>query len=153
MIPKWDFSLRLTYAIDIIGKSDTKDIDGELVLNQGSEQWCKINSSPSHYCEFERLFEQDLVRALSSSSITTIEEEQINVLFVKPSGMDGVIVSCRFVPPSSYDEMTPLSSSSVWVKKRKDELVKLVSVIKKDFSNDKRVLFVEVFLTRLSSFI
>jgi len=55
VIPKSDFLLHLICAIDIIGKSDMKSIDGKLVRYKGSEQLCKINSSLSHYCEFEQL--------------------------------------------------------------------------------------------------
>ncbi len=132
VIPRWDFSLRLIYAIDIIGKNEIRNIDGESVLNQGSEKWCGDNveyenvlnsSSPSSYCEFEHLFEEDLIRVLSSSADTIIEKEQIGILFVKPSGMDGIIVSCRFMPPI---EIHHQSSFSSWVERRIQKLIELV---------------------------
>lgn len=138
MIPQLDFSIRLNYAIGIIGKNDTKTINGELVLNQGSERWCKDSGggdvviSSSYYCEFERLFEQDLVRAFSSYHDTKVEVDQVLVLFVKQSGMDGVIVTCRFMPPANtYRYMLSNDdtgvSSMIWVKDRLDKLRTMVS--------------------------
>jgi hypothetical protein len=140
MIPKWDFSIRLSYAIDIIGGNDTRIIDDELVLNQGSERWCKERdfnnqknkSALSYYCEFEQLFEQDIARALSLSTNSTNGQEKIDVLFVKTSGMDGIIVTCRFIPPIHYHEVPVESSSSMWAQERVDKLVELVSSSKSD---------------------
>ena len=132
VIPNWDFSVRLRYAIDMIGRSDTKTIKNELVLNQGSERWCKdageneLDILLTDYCEFELLFEKDIVKALSSSANTTVEEGQAIVLFVKSSGMDGIIVSCRFMPLAPSQEMKSISPT-MWAKARVDKLVEMVS--------------------------
>ena len=132
VIPKWDFSIRMHYAIDIVGENDTKLIGNELVLNQGSERYCKdIKDNNEHhihvskYCEFESLFEQDIFRALSSINTTsTIRKGQIVVLFVKQSGIDGVIISSRFIPPifSEEDSLT----GSTWAKAKMDNLIEMV---------------------------
>lgn len=132
VVPDWDFSLRLRYAIDIIGRNDTKTIANELILNQGSERWCKdageneLDILRTDYCEFERLFEEDIVKALSSSVDTAVEEGQIIVLFVKSSGMDGIVVSCRFMP-FAPSQNSNLIFPSMWAKTRVHKLVEMVS--------------------------
>lgn len=125
VIPDWDFSLRLAYAIKLVGGNETKTIDNELVLNQGSYNWCdhSFNLS-SFYCEFEHLFEDDLHKALSLPTRSDVFEGEnvIQVLFVKPSGLDSVIITCRFMPPFHVEK-------SVWLDKYFKTLIQMVSFI------------------------
>lgn len=122
VIPNWDFTLRLAYAIDLVGGNETKSIDNELVLNQGSYGWCDASSNRiTYYCEFEHLFEADLHRALSLSPSGDGDwgKNVIHVLFVKPSGLDSVIVTCRFMPPTNED-------ASVWLNEKMGNLIEMV---------------------------
>jgi len=133
VIPSWDFSIRLNYAIDNIGRNETRIIDNEIVLNQGSERWCKgyakneLEVISSSYCEFEGLFENDLIQALSSFPSTKVERGQVVVLFVKESGIDSIIISCRFLPPIINQMATNSMTTNSWVKVRLYKLVELVS--------------------------
>lgn len=88
----WDVSLKLTYAIDIIGKQAVKD---GYYLNQGSLGICDYAGSVnvSEYCEFERFFEDDVSRALN------ISYYRVQVLFIKSSALDSVLVHFRITPP------------------------------------------------------
>ena len=122
VIPNWDFTLRLAYAIDLVGGNEIKSIDNEIVLNQGSYRWCdESNNAITYYCEFEHLFEADLHRAMSLSPSRGGDwaKNVIHVLFVKPSGLDSVIVTCRFMPPTSED-------ASVWLYEKMDNLKEMV---------------------------
>jgi len=122
VVLKWDFSLELLYHIVIVGGQQVQIVNGTPVLNQGAKQWCEgaanIDVLSSEYCEFELYFRQDVALALS------VEATNIDVLFVKPSGEDGVIVSFRFIPPPSL-----LTYDTQWVQTRARDLVKLVSAI------------------------
>lgn len=87
----WDISLKLTYAINVIG-GDTV-IDG-YYLNQGSLQLCDTDLSAQNpeYCEFQRFFEDDVSRALNISSY------RVRILFVKQAAYDAVLVHFRMMP-------------------------------------------------------
>lgn len=91
-VVSWDISLKLTYAIDIIGREAVKD---GYYLNQGSlgicDQYGAFNVS--RYCEFERFFEDDVSRALN------ISYYRVQVLFIKSSALDSVLVHFRITPP------------------------------------------------------
>lgn len=89
----WDLSLKLTFAIDVIGG---KSVIDHYYLNQGSLGLCDdASKSMNHtqYCEFERFFEDDVSRALNISFY------RVQVLFVKAASLDAVIVHFRILPP------------------------------------------------------
>lgn len=97
----WDVSLKLTYAIDIIGKRAVKD---GYYLNQGSLGICDardgqdatevaLRYNVSEYCEFERFFEDDIARAAN------ISYYRVQVLFIKSAALDAVLVHFRITPP------------------------------------------------------
>eukprot|EP00981_Chlorochromonas_danica_P011121 scaffold3756_cov180-Ochromonas_danica.AAC.13 len=90
----WDVSVRLSYAIDIVGKTSVK---GGYYLNEGSLGTCDTPASINHtvYCEFERFFEDDVSRALN------ISYYRVQVLFIKVASYDSVIVYFRIEPPQT----------------------------------------------------
>jgi len=96
---KWDFSLKLNYAISVVGHENVEAHGTVKFLNQGSERWCEQQSNThSAYCEFEWFFRDDMSKALD------IEHEQVEILFVKKFGQDSVLVSFRFVPTGGLGE-------------------------------------------------
>lgn len=88
----WDVSLKLSYAIEVIGGNET--IDGYF-LNQGSQEICSTPLLYNYpvYCEFERYFVDDLSNALN------ISYSRIQVLFVKKAALDAVLIYFRIYPP------------------------------------------------------
>ena len=90
----WDASIKLTYAIDIVGGDAVKD---GYYLNQGSLGICDDFGATqvATYCEFERFFEDDVSRALN------ISYYRVQVLFIKSSALDSVLVHFRITPPNS----------------------------------------------------
>jgi hypothetical protein len=57
----WDVSLKLTYAIEVVG--DASAIQENYFLNQGGLGVCDFDTTASPvYCEFERFFEDDVSR-------------------------------------------------------------------------------------------
>lgn len=99
----WDVSLKLTYAIEVIGGIAVKD---GYYLNQGSLGICDDSSNAnsgaynvSTYCEFERFFEDDVSRALG------ISYYRVQVLFIKSAALDSVLVSFRITPPMTPENM------------------------------------------------
>ncbi len=111
--------------MDLVGGNEIKSIDGELVLNQGSYNWCdESNNLESFYCEFERHFEADLHRALSISKSYSLSnvENMIHVLFVKAQGLDSVVISCRFMPLINNE-------TSIWLDGKFNNLIQMVSSI------------------------
>ncbi len=88
----WDISLKLTYAIDVIGGDQV--LEG-YYLNQGSLGICNDPGASvvAKYCEFERFFEDDVSRALG------IKYYRVQVLFVKVAALDSVLVHFRVMPP------------------------------------------------------
>lgn len=90
-VKTWDVSLKLTYAIEVVGGVDV--IDG-YYLNQGSLGICNAPNSTVEktYCEFERFFEDDVSRALGISSY------RVQILFIKKASYDSVLVTFRVLP-------------------------------------------------------
>jgi hypothetical protein len=90
----WDASLRLAYAIEVVGGAAVKD---GYYLNQGSLLSCDfVFSSVLHsYCEFESMFEDDIAKA------TNISTSRVATLFVKKAAPDSVLVHFRILPPRS----------------------------------------------------
>ena len=93
----WDVSLQLTYAISIVGGDSV--IDG-YYLNQGSVGICDSIGAAvfEKYCEFERFFEDDVARALN------ITYYRVQILFIKSSALDSVLIHFRITPPKSHLE-------------------------------------------------
>ena len=91
LVDTWDISLQLTYAIQVIGRGE--EIDG-YYLNQGGLGACDTNMAFLYpaYCEFERFFEDDVSRALQ------ISYYRVQILFVKASSLDSVLVFFRILP-------------------------------------------------------
>jgi hypothetical protein len=90
----WDISLKLTYAIDVIGGKNV--IDG-YYLDQGSSGVCDFPAAINFtkYCEFERFFEDDVSRALQISPF------RVQILFIKSASYDSVLVYFRIFPPKN----------------------------------------------------
>lgn len=94
---KWDFSLKLTYSISIVGGDDViEPPEHEKYLNQGSLRSCsdKANSG-SLYCRFEHDLVEDMETSLG------LQRGQFVVLFMKEADRNAVAVSFRLVPDSS----------------------------------------------------
>ena len=91
----WDISLKLTYAIEIVGGNAVED---GYFLNQGSLGVCDTPKAINYtkYCEFERFFEDDVARALE------ISVYRVQVLFIKSSSLDSVLVYFRIIPPKAF---------------------------------------------------
>jgi hypothetical protein len=91
-VKTWDVSMKLTYAIDVIGQNAVKD---SYYLNQGSLGICDVDGADEVpvYCEFERFFEDDIARALD------ISYYRVQVLFIKAAALDSVLVTFRISPP------------------------------------------------------
>jgi hypothetical protein len=87
----WDISLRLNYAIEVIGGSAVQE---GYYLNQGSLGICNLEGAQNFekYCEFERFFEDDVARSLSISSY------RVQIMFVKKASLDQVHVFFRILP-------------------------------------------------------
>lgn len=90
---KNDFSLKLLYAIDIVGGTAVKENqNGTSFLNQGSSRWCEqYTNNNTSYCDFEQLFRNDLADALE------INPDLIDVIFVKEFGLGSVLVYFRLL--------------------------------------------------------
>lgn len=88
----WDISLQLTYAIENIGGDSV--VDG-YYINQGARGICDVEGAAnySQYCEFERFFEDDVSRALD------ITYYRVQIMFIKKSSFDSVLVHFRISPP------------------------------------------------------
>lgn len=96
-VDSWDTSLRLSYAISLVGGEAV--IDSEL-LNQGGLGTCDVAYEAElipTYCEFERFFEDDVSRALN------IPSRHVQVLFIKVAALDSVIVQFRLFPYTNYN--------------------------------------------------
>jgi len=87
----WDLSLKLNYAIQIIGGSA---VQKDYYLNQGNLGVCDslYEKNYSTYCEFERFFEDDLSKALN------VTYYRIQVLFIKSAALDAVLIHFRVLP-------------------------------------------------------
>lgn len=74
----WDLSLRLAYALDVVGEK----IPGE---------WCE-DDHDTEYCEWENYFEEDIARALE------IRRDRVEILFVRAASPDSVLTHFRIFP-------------------------------------------------------
>jgi hypothetical protein len=90
-VVNWDISLRLNYAIEIVGGDEV--IDG-YYLNQGGLGICNLEGAQNYpvYCEFERFFEDDIADCLS------ISPNRVQLMFVKKAALDQVLVHFRILP-------------------------------------------------------
>ena len=90
----WDISLKLTYAIEVIGGDLVKN---GYYLNGGGLGVCDyVNSAAFEtYCEFERFFEDDVSRALQ------ISYYRVQIMFIKKAALDAVLVHFRIMPPQA----------------------------------------------------
>ena len=106
-------------AIEIIGHDQVRSFDNnDYMLNQGSERWCEDHSNgETSYCEFENYFREDLSVALQCSP------SNVELLFIKPSGEDSVIMTFRLIPPESL-----YLYNTSWVESRANLLMVLVSL-------------------------
>ena len=105
----WDASLRLMYAIEVIGerKVDAAGVE----LNQGGDLDCDREraalaargawpANESAYCEFERYFEDDVAMAGG------IPASRVQLLFVKAASPDAVLCHFRVYPsPDAGDAL------------------------------------------------
>ena len=99
---KWDMSLRLTMSIGVVGGAQVQGtidsaVEGEegLYLNHGSSLFCKAlpaTNALTKVCDFEVMFRQDVAYAIGTGI------DVVQVLFVKPVGLDAVQVSFRLLP-------------------------------------------------------
>ena len=102
---RWDASLKLTYAMDVVGTTSVKSEDGVAYLNQGSERHCETPANAgSSICEFESFFIDDVATALA------ITHDQVDVLFIKPFGLDSVLIQFRFL--STVDGADTIQSTT-----------------------------------------
>jgi len=87
-----DFSLKLVFAIDVIGGPAVRYHRDGNFLNQGSSRWCEESANnKTVYCDFEFMFRSDLAKALA------IESNYIDVKFVKAFGLGNVLIYFRFL--------------------------------------------------------
>jgi hypothetical protein len=86
----WDNSLKLSYAIEVVGGNAVIDD----YINLGGLNVCNREgaSNFSYYCEFERFFEDDLSLALN------ISYYRVKILFIKRAAVDGVYIYFRISP-------------------------------------------------------
>ena len=91
IVRTWDISIKLSYAIDVIGGTAVQD---GYFLNQGSLGTCDTleASKYAYYCEFERFFEDDIAYALN------ISYYRINIMFIRQAAQDSSIIYFRIVP-------------------------------------------------------
>lgn len=91
VVDTWDISLKLSYAIEIVGGDAVVD---KYYLNQGGLGLCDGASASLYpmYCEFERFFEDDVSRALN------ISYYRVQVMFIKVAAYDSVLVYFRILP-------------------------------------------------------
>lgn len=115
----WDLSLRLQYALEVIGADAVKS---QAYLNQGSDEYCKRYSSllslysyqwanltgPRIYCQFESFYRQDLSLALN------ISMSRVQVLYVKEAARDWVLVHTRFYPPTNFSTAETNTSTAIF---------------------------------------
>ncbi len=114
---KWDYSLKLMTSIETIGGDIVMLFNNSKVLKQGSERWCEhIMNIDTMYCEFETFFREDISRVLGFPA------SNVDVLFMKPSSEDAVIITFRFIPPKSS-----VFYNTSWVEFTASSLVHLVS--------------------------
>lgn len=118
MISEWDFSIKLMYSIEVVSGLDIEQSDEGPIVRHGGLRSCTIRNdlTDTPYCTFEKLFRLDLCNLLN------IEFNDIEVLFVKPSGEDGVMFTFRLYPAQESD----ILYNTKWVKKKAEILLQLV---------------------------
>jgi hypothetical protein len=101
----WDTSLKLTYPISIIGYNAVQE---NYYLNQGSLGICDDDDAytVAKYCEFERFFEDDVSRALN------ISYYRVQVLLIKTSSLDSVLVHFRLTPQDIQQQQQQSSDTT-----------------------------------------
>ena len=120
---EWDFSLKMTYSIAIVGGNDViEPREHERYLNQGSLQSCsEEKNTDSLYCTFESHLAQDMEHSLG------LQSGQYVVLFMKESGKNAVIVSFRLVPDISLTATSDGTSVVGWIQSVVTNLVDQIS--------------------------
>jgi hypothetical protein len=103
-VENWDISLRLTYAIEVIGGEAVQD---GYYLNQGGLGLCDFYYGEEHikYCEWERFFEDDVSEALN------ISYYRVQILFVKKAALDASLVYFRILPRMNGENETNIVES------------------------------------------
>ncbi|KAK1738925.1 glycosyl hydrolase (family 43) [Skeletonema marinoi] len=110
----WDFTLKLTYSISIVGDVDVIHSSRGRYLNQGSLNSCvDAEYKGSRYCIFERYLVEDIERALS------LEPGQFTILFIKEADRQSVAVTFRLIPMPDSDDN--------WAEGKGEELVHQMS--------------------------
>eukprot|EP00985_Skeletonema_marinoi_P033105 scaffold40461_cov256-Skeletonema_marinoi.AAC.1 len=110
----WDFTLKLTYSISIVGDVDVIHSSRGRYLNQGSLNSCvDAEYKGSRYCILERCLIEDIERALS------LEPGQFTILFVKEADRQSVVVTFRLIPMPDSDDN--------WAEGKGEELVHQMS--------------------------
>ena len=109
------------YSINIIGESKVETVDNIQLLNHGSQQWCtnktNINST---YCDFEAYFKEDISQALS------IKKDQVDVIFIKESSRDSIVVTFRLIPFNTTNTRSTEYHDSNWISERILDLIEQV---------------------------
>lgn len=126
-VDKWDMSLKLMFSINVIGEKQIdvkeKEDSGISYLDQGREnRWCD-NQSPdnSSYCEFDQFFREDVAFSLS------MEPDEIDLLFIKESGKDSIIITFRLL--TSQSTADSYKRNAIWMNIQHNNLLSQVSFI------------------------
>jgi len=116
----WDFSLRLQYALDVVGE---QAVISHSYLNQGSNEYCQRHHSllassttthwanltgPRVYCQFETFYRQDLSHALN------ISISRIQVLYMKEAALDWTLIHTRFYPTYNWSKSEANVSTAIF---------------------------------------
>lgn len=106
LVDGWDVSLRLAYAIEVVGENAVID---NYYLNQGGRGLCDRDEAINftRYCEFERFFEDDLSRSLHISFY------RVQVMFIKKASFDSVLVHFRLTPADPKAAIEPTISEAL----------------------------------------
>eukprot|EP00986_Skeletonema_menzelii_P018335 scaffold26628_cov149-Skeletonema_menzelii.AAC.2 len=110
----WDFTMKLTYSISIVGGIDVIRSSRGSYLNLGSLNSCvDAQYNASKYCVFERYLIEDIERLLS------LEAGQFAILFIKEADRQSVAVTFRFIPmPGDVNN---------WTEAKVEELIHQIS--------------------------
>ena len=105
----------------MVGGDIVEQMGGIQLLNQGSARWCaNLENLKNLYCTFENFFREDIARALS------IDRDQVDVLFVKSSGIDSIVVTFRFIPFDLSSIESAEYHDSNWLDEKVSELIEQV---------------------------
>lgn len=103
----WDASLRLAFAIEVVGKERVAPGRSQQTINLGASRWCEEEVFESAYCEWERYFEEDLARALE------IARSRVEVLVVRPAAPDAVLTHFRIFPSEEMNQAAQSTAISI----------------------------------------